>query len=135
MNSIVKQKVSFEEIYNEAIEAGRKAAEACEPNPMIVGEAKNILSDEIDFDKPVHYVNEGLCGFAWVWFPDARKKFNKWMVAEDFARHDSYRGGVRIWGESFWRGQSVERKEAGAVAAQKVFRKYDIDCYAGSRLD
>jgi len=135
MVNATQQKVSFQDIYYEAIEAGRKAAENCEPHPMVVGEAKSIVSDEIDYSKPVHYVNEGLCGFAWVWFPDARKKFNKWMVERDFARPDSYRGGVQIWGSAFWHGQSVERKAYAAEAAQAVFESYGIKCYADYRLD
>lgn len=135
MVNATQQKVPFIDIYYEAIEAGRKAAENCEPYPMVVGDAKNILSDEIDYDKPVHYVNEGLCGFAWVWFPDARRKFNKWLVDRDYGRVDSYEGGVKIWGNTFWQGQSIERKEAGARAAKKVFEAHGIKCYVGSRLD
>jgi len=135
MVNATQQKVSFWDIYYEAIEAGRKAANECEPHPMVVGEAKSLVSNEIDYSKPVNFVNEGLCGFAWVWFPDGRKKFNKWLVERDFARHDSYEGGVKIWGSAFWQGQSVERKEYGARAAKEVFEKYGIKCYVGSRLD
>lgn len=135
MVNAIQQKVSFEEIYNEAIVAGQEAAAACEPHPMVVGDAKSIVSDEIDYLKPVHYVSEGLCGFAWVWFPDARKKFNKWMVEHEFAKHDSYQGGVKIWGSAFWNGQSIERKEFGARAAKAVFEAYGIKCFVGSRLD
>lgn len=134
MVNAIQQKVSFEEIYNEAVEAGRKAAAACEPHPMVVGEAKSLVSDEIDYNKPVHYVNEGLCGFAWVWFPDARQKFNKWMLEQEFAIK-SHEGGVKIWGSAFWHGQSIERKEFGARAAKEVFEAYGIKCYVGSRLD
>lgn len=112
--------------------AGMRAGLLCRPTPMLVGEALSLVSTEIDFSKPVYRVDDGACGFAWVNFP-ANKAFGRAMKNLGLAR-PAYPSGVGIWVSEF--GQSVERKEAYAVAYAKVLKDAGIEgVYSGSRLD
>lgn len=126
-------KVDFQAIYTEAHNAGQAAATACAPVPMVVGEETSLFSGKLDRSKPMHYVADGVCGFAWVNVKDGRKPFSKWLVKNGHARKDDYRGGVLIWVSDY--NQSMQRKEDYAYAFAKVLQSHGIDCYAGSRMD
>ena len=41
----------------------------------------------------------------------------------------------QIWNPSKSHVQNIDIKEAGAIAAAKVLKKYGFEAYAGSRLD
>lgn len=78
------------------------------------------------------------CGFAWVTIKPGTSGFAKFLKAKDYARNGFY-GGVEVWnpGKSFT--QSMDVKEAGAVAFADVLRKYSlflgVKIFVGSRAD
>lgn len=81
------------------------------------------------------------CGFAWVEvFPihkgntKAGKEERK--VLESLGMKKDWTGkAYQIWNPSGHNCQNVDTKEAGAVAAANVLKKYGFKAYAGSRLD
>lgn len=81
------------------------------------------------------------CGFAWVTiYPKHKgttlegKKERHLYKALGFEK--DYTGkSYQLWNPSGLGVQSVDIKDAGAVAAANVLRRYDIEAYAGSRLD
>ena len=122
----------FKGLYAKAVCVGGEAGMALQPVPMIVGEAKSPFGSEIDHSKPVHYVADGVCGFAWVNVRPGNSAFAKWLVKNGCARK-AYEGGVQIWIGEF--NQSLAKKEACAYAMAKVFQDAGIKAYAGSRMD
>jgi hypothetical protein len=130
----VAGKADFAKVWAEACEAYGKAYDEVVCQQWVVGDAIG-LSDQIDYSKKT-YVMNGLCGFAWVNVGDGRSSFAKWLKANNYANKDYY-GGYQIWSSRFRHdgGQSVEQKEAGCAAAAKVFEKYGLKAYVGSRLD
>jgi hypothetical protein len=82
----------------------------------------------------------GACGFAWVSVFPQHKGNTRLGKAEraqlkQMGLRASYEGGYQIWDPAKWPGQGVDIKEAGAVAAANVLKKYGFKAYAGSRLD
>jgi len=75
------------------------------------------------------------CGFAWVnvYGVKGNTKLGKAMKAAGFSK--SYDGAWQIWNPSNHGAQNVDTKEAGAVAAAEVLKRYGFTAYAGSRLD
>lgn len=126
--------MDFKEIIEKAQEAGRNAAEALTPVPMIVGEATSLLSTEIDYSKPTYFVEDGVCGFAWVDIYERKNSaFCKYLLAHNIAR-ERYEGkGVYIWIGGY--NQSMQKKEAHAQAMAKVLRDAGFKAYSGSRMD
>lgn len=124
--------LAYAELLERAYIEGRKAGLACRPVPMVVGQAKNPLSSEIDYSKPVYYVDDGACGFAWVKIRPATTPFARWLKKNGYARA-AYNGGLDIWISDF--GQSVDRKYAMAGAMAKVLTEAGVTAYADSRLD
>lgn len=83
----------------------------------------------------------GACGFAWVdVYPENKgntklgKQERALLKAMGF-RPDWTGKAFQKWDPAGWPGQSVDCKEAGAVAAAAVLKKYGFRAYAGSRLD
>ena len=122
-----------EKIYNEAHGEGLVAGLGCTPTPMIVGQPTEVLGNDIDFDKDVHYVSDGVCGFAWVNIKPNRGKFVKWLKDNDIGRKDEYYGGYTVWVREF--GQSMARKESYARAFTRVLSENGIKAYNMSRMD
>lgn len=122
----------FERIMAQARAAGEAAGAAAVPQPMVVGSPSSPLGNDIDPSKPVYYVADGVCGFAWVHIPDARQPFVRYLkgIGEG---HKGYPKGWDIW-VSFG-GQSMQRKEAYAGAMARVLKDHGIDCYMQSRMD
>jgi hypothetical protein len=112
----------FDRLYLEAWMAGRDAARACRPRPMVV------TTEEGDW---LDIVDDGMCGFGWVNVP-GNTSFGRWLVKTGKAR-PGYPKGLEIWISDY--GQSYERKAAHAGAMADYLRAKGIDCYAGSRLD
>ena len=125
-------KHNWEKIYNEANAAGMEAGSAHTPTPMIVGHETSFMSGKIDYSRPTHQINEGVCGFAWVIVKDGRSSFARWLKKENHGRKHYY-GGTCISPRGF--GQSMERKEAWANAFADVLKLHGIDCYVDSRMD
>lgn len=123
----------FETVLAVAKELGLRAGEACAPTGMIVGQAKSLLSTEIDYSKgPMHFVADGACGFAWISIRPATSSFARWLVKNKHARAGVY-GGIDISVKEF--GQSLQRKEAYANAFADYLREAGIVAYANSRMD
>ena len=124
-------KTDFSALYEQADAAGKQAAEAAVPTPMIVGSETAPFNGVIDYAKPTYFVSEGLCGFAWVNFA-GNTAFGRWAKKTDRASK-AYGGGLQVWVRGY--GQSVTRKEAYAQAFASVLTEAGIEAYAGSRLD
>lgn len=133
VSPIVTPQDKFQAIYDEAWKAGVEAARKCEVAPMLVGTPTTPLGNDIDRSKPVEYVADGVCGFAWVQVKPGTSSFAKWLVKNNYARKDSYYGGVCIWISDY--NQSMQRKEAHAYAMAEVFRKHEFNAYGASRMD
>jgi hypothetical protein len=73
------------------------------------------------------------CGFAWVNVKPANSAFAKWLVANEYARKDSYLGGVTIWIHEF--NQSMNHKESFAMKLAEILRENGIKANDGSRID
>jgi hypothetical protein len=112
---------AWQAIYDEACAAGKAAAEACKPVPMYVeGYSQPIMG--------------GVCGFANVHFPDARKPFAKWLVKHKLASK-GYGSGVSTHLGFDIGGQSLTIKEHYAHAFASVCAKHGIECRVQSRMD
>lgn len=130
----------FEKVFAEASAAYQEAFDAAAPQPMVVGEPSSPLGNDIDPSKPVYYVADGVCGFAWVWFLNGRGSFAKYMKQVHDGSNSYYGKGYEVWSSAFARedqkhSQSMQRKEAGCRAAVQVFRSYGIEAYVQSRMD
>ena len=124
-------KTDFAALYEQADAAGKAAADAAVPTPIVIGEETAPFNGVIDYTKPTYFVSEGLCGFAWVKFK-GNTAFGRWAKKAGKAS-PAYGGGLQVWVSSY--GQSVTRKEAYAQAFAAVLRAEGVEAYAGSRLD
>ena len=133
-------KYTFNNICDEANAAGVAAVEKLRVIPMIVGQETSLFSGKLDYSKPVEYVEDGVCGFAWVdVYP--KNKGNTSLGKEE--RKVLEKAGFRkSWENSkrfcFWvsaYNQSMQKKEAYAQAFAETLRKYGISAYSGSRMD
>jgi hypothetical protein len=113
-----------QDLYTQASAAGHEAVKAAAVKPMIVtDEARNLQ----------YFVEDGVCGFAWVKIRPARGAFINWCKKNNIGRVDSYEGGYRIWISEY--NQSMGKKEAYARAFAKVLQDNGIKAYAMSRMD
>ena len=126
----MSKKIDYAALYAAADAAGKQAADAAVPTPMIVGKAIG-LTDQIDYSQPTYFVADGPCGFAWVQFA-GNTGWGRWAKKEGHAR-PAYGGGLQIRVADY--GQSVMRKEAYAQAFADVLREAGVTAYAESRLD
>ena len=115
----------FAEVAREAEAAGRAAAEACTPRPMVV----------VDEGRGYAYppVMDGVCGFAWVHLAKGNTSFAHW-AKKNLGARKSYYGGLDIWVDGY--GQSYERKLAHARAyGQVISDRLGVSAYGTGRLD
>ena len=129
----MKNDSKFQQIFDEAMEAGRQAAAKITPTPMIVGSPSTPFGNDIDLTKKVYYVPSGVCGFAWISVKPGNSSFARWLKAKNLGRTDSYAGGVSIWISEY--NQSMELKMAHAGAMANILTKYGIKAYPNSRMD
>lgn len=125
-----KPKVDYQAIYDEADRAGRAAAEAHTPTPMVVARHANPLDDR----SPVQQswtVPGGVCGFAWISFK-GNTAWGRWTKKQGLSSKD-YPTGLMIWVSDY--NQSMELKEKYAAAFTEVLRKHGITAYMRSRMD
>ena len=125
-------KSEYEQWIKEAHEAGMAAAQAVRVRPMVVTQHADQLDDQSPIVK-AWYVSQGVCGMAWITVRDARKRFTRWLIDTEKARHSDYHGGAMIWVSQF--NQSYELKSAYARAYADSLSEHGVKCYAGSRLD
>jgi hypothetical protein len=115
----------FEALWNKAVAAGASAAQAAVPEPMtVVGGGKT------------YHVSEGVCGFGWVHFRDARSPFVKFLKSKGLG----HKGYPRGWDVSAHQvgspmTQSMDRNSSACHAAAKVLSMAGIECYSESRMD
>lgn len=124
----------FAAIHEEALLAANAAHKSAVPVPMVVGTPTTLFGNEIDRNKPVYLVSDGVCGFAYAIVRDARRPFAKWLIKTENGRYSSYERGVCVSDRSG--SQSLERKERWVAAYISVLSKHGIDkVYPYSRLD
>lgn len=121
------------DLYAAAREAGLEAVRNLKVVPMVVGTPKSLWSNEFDTSQPTYYVEDGVCGFAWVNVKPGNSKLANWLKANGLARSDSYYGGVTVWIGEF--NQSMQKKEAYARAFAKVLSDNGVRAYSDSRMD
>jgi hypothetical protein len=130
----------FEEILVKADIAGKEAVSKLTVVPMIVGEGKSLFSNEIDYSKPVEYVADGVCGFAWTYvYPEhkgntklgkqERKVLEAFGFEQDYCNPKKY----TLWVSDF--NQSMQKKEAYARAFAAVLSSFGIRAGSQSRMD
>lgn len=119
------------ELYASADAAGKAAADACVPTPMVVVERANLFDDNSPVVKSYAPVMDGACGFAWVIVKPGTSSFARYLKKIGYTR-DSYYGGINVWVRGY--GQSYERKRAYAAAFAGVLRDAGINAYAMSRM-
>lgn len=93
------------------------------------------------FQERLGGVDAYACGFAWVSVYPEHKGNTKAgraerKVLESMGFRKDWTGkAYEIWNPSGHGCQNVDTKEAGAIAAANVLKKYGFKAYAGSRLD
>lgn len=93
------------------------------------------------FQEKLEGIDQYACGFAWVTVYPEHKGNTKAgreerKVLESLGMRKDWTGkAYEIWNPSGHGCQNVDTKEAGAVAAANVLKKYGFKAYAGSRLD
>ena len=104
---------------------------------QIVIEAKQAAHEAAKkyFNEQLGGVDRFACGFAWVniYGVKGNTKLGKMLKAAGITQ--DYTKAFQLWNPSNFHCQNVDTLEAGAHAAQSVFRQYGFDAYAGSRLD
>ena len=130
---------TFTAVCKKADAAGKAAVEKLQVVPMIVGQETSLFSNKIDYSKQIYFVEDGVCGFAWVdVYPTHKghtrlgKEERKILEAAGFRKND-YMKTYRLWISMY--NQSMQKKEAYASAYAKVLRENGIKAYSGSRLD
>lgn len=128
------KEAAFQAALEKAEEAGRAAAAARVPVPMLVVERENPLDDSSPVKRAYAPVMGGVCGFAWVSMKPANKPFANWLKKQRRVR-PAYYGGLELSVSGY--GQSMEKKEAYAYAMAESLQKSfpEMSFYANSRMD
>lgn len=127
----------------DAVDAGVKALSRCKPQPMIVSQHENMVDDSSPMEKE-WFVEDGVCGFAWITVRCKSGKARQFINALKRAGlagdgcdipfgKDNYSGGYKYWVSQG--GQSMEKKIAFASAFAEVLERNGIECHTGSRMD
>jgi len=137
--STVTQKVTkanASQVFDEAFGAAQLAVAQTTPTPMVVGEAVDFFSNEVDYAKPTYVVAGGLCGRAGVVITPARGAFVTYLKANKLG-YPNYGGGYYVpsYRVGGGRGQSYELALSAARAAAGVFASYGLDVYVQDSLD
>ena len=117
----------FEKLWSAANAAGRAAAEAHSPRPMVVGQEMPGGGLRI-----VDVVEDGPCGFAWITVRPGNSSFARWLKKQGLG-HRAYYGGWEVPVHDY--GQSYERKSVHAAHAARVLRDAGIQATPRSNLD
>ena len=130
----------FKEILAAADVAGREAVSKMTVIPMVVGQAKSLFSNEIDYSQPTEFVEDGVCGFAWInVYPEFKgntklgKEERKVLERLDFSKDWENNKRYYLWVRDF--NQSMQKKEVYARAYAKVLSANGITASAVSRID
>lgn len=87
------------------------------------------------FHMRLNGVDQYACGFAWVNIYGVKGNTKLGKTLKEAGLKQDYTKAFSIWNPSGMGVQNVDTLAAGAEAAAKVFQKYGLDAYAGSRLD
>lgn len=93
------------------------------------------------FQERLNGQDQYACGFAWVTvYPEHKGntkagKAERKVLEQMGFRKDWTGKAYELWNPSKHGAQNVDTKEAGAVAAANVLKRYGFKAYAGSRLD
>ena len=126
-------------ICENASAVGYAAVQTARVVPMVVGQETSLFSGVIDETKTTYFVEDGICGFAWVSVYPANKGNTRLGKDERRAleavgfRNNDYEKSYQLWISNF--NQSMQKKEAYADAYAKVLRGHGIRAYSGSRMD
>lgn len=127
-------------ILAEADVAGRAAVAVAKVTPMIVGSAKSLFSNEIDYSQPTEFVEDGVCGFAWVnVYPEFKgntklgKEERKVLERLGFSKDWENNKRFYLWVSDF--NQSMQKKETYARAYAKVLSENGVTASSMSRMD
>ena len=130
---------TFTAICEKASQAGYAAVETARVVPMVLGQETSLFSGVIDETKPTYFVEDGVCGFAWVSVKPENigntrlgKQERRALEAVGFRKND-YEKTYLLRISDF--NQSMQKKEAYADAYAKVLRGHGIRAYSGSRMD
>ena len=108
----------WQRLYDLAHHAGCEARDGEVPTPMFLEKYGGIA--------------DGLCGYAYVHVPDARRNFARWLVKNDRA-YRGYRGGATISAPRVT--QSVDCAFAYATAFARVLEYNGVECSTEKQLD
>jgi hypothetical protein len=124
-------------LYLKAVAAGKAAVDAAMRanmiQPMIVGEAKSLFSNEIDYSKKTYFEPDGVCGFAYIHIRPSTGGFAAWCKKNNIGRYSEYNRSHYIGVSDY--NQSMQKKEIYARAFAAVIREAGINCYMESRID
>ena len=120
--------MDYDMLWSAADAAGRKAAAACTPTPMVVGQYDQATGTA----RIIDVVEGGVCGFAYIKIRPARGPFVSWLKARGIG-HKAYNGGWEISIHDY--GQSMTYKAAHARAAAEVLCRNGIGATSYSRMD
>lgn len=130
---------TFKLICEKADKAGKEAVEKATIVPMVVGSELGFMSGKIDYSKPVEYVADGVCGFAWVTIYPQHKgntrlgKDERYVLERCGFRKDydkpSYSRSISDY------NQSMQKKEIHARAYAEVLRQNGLKAQGVSRID
>ena len=112
---------AFRDLFAQADEAGRAAAAACKPTPLVVR-----------YQGRTSIVDEGYCGTAWVSIHPGNSAIANYAKKQLGARR-AFRGGVTMFVDDF--GQSWERKCAFARAFAEVLSSAGFEAHAHDYVD
>jgi hypothetical protein len=78
----------------------------------------------------------GACGFAWVTVHSVRSNSKMGKALAEVGFRKAYGGGLQLWNQ-WWRGQSIDAAEHGALAYASVMKEeLGLESiYSDSRLD
>lgn len=121
-------------LMHNAHEAGMAAVSQLQVVPMVVEQHADMLDDSSPVTQS-YFVEDGVCGFAWVKFRPANSTFARWLQQNypDNTHVDSYAGGLNYYIHDF--RQSLQRKSTYASAFANSLKEAGIPCYSESRID
>lgn len=114
----------YEELVARAEAAGKAAAAAAVPVPMVVSWREGSAVRQ-------EFVEGGVCGFGWVEIP-GNTAFGRWMKKVGKAR-PTYPKGLYV--SNGLMTQSMARNEAYAIAYANVLEAAGLEARACSRID
>lgn len=136
-------KTDFAQLFEELKHVSKAALAECPaPTPMIVGTPTTLLGDDIDFSKKVWFVEDGVCGFAYVILESGRTGFAQWLLKNGLgSKWWSYGRTKGVCVNTFPRlgfvevGQSYEKSKFVAQKIANYLKAKGIDAWVDARID